>query len=332
MSDEQSKDVTADTVPSLVSTAASVSSSKKKKSKKEKKRKNEDSPSASAKKKHKKDKKKDKKDKKNKADDQSGVVTKEDALLATSSQELSVPSQSDVRTIHANRPESSPNTFSFISSTSASDNTEEKNSPFQVKNILGSVALLPSSMQNVPKTIKSLLHSLLLMYDANMGGVLLSLEDGIKLLPLKPRPSGGRGSNIGNNSNGLIGGRIVDDLPYVHYRFQFQGLLFCPNVGMKLKGQVIECTPTFITLTTNHILTTKISTEKLNQQGFFYNGVTLEWTRERVDTTMKQDTDGEDEVLGPSTSIYLDDTVEFIVERIHECGGYISLDGANPTV
>ena len=331
MSDEQSKEaVTADSVPSLVSAATSASS-KKKKSKKEKKRKHEDSPSASAKKKHKKDKKKDKKDKKNKADEQSGEVSK-DVTPESSSQELAAPSQPDIQMTHATRPEASPNTFSFISSTSASNNSEERNSPFQVKTILGSVALLPSSLSNVPKTIKSLLHSLLLMYDANMGGVLLSLEDGIKLLPLQPRPSGGRGNNIGNNSNGLVGGRIVDDLPYVHYKFQFKGLLFCPNVGMKLKGQVIECTPTFITLTTNHILTTKISTEKLNQQGFFYNGVTLEWTRERVDTAMKQDNEDEDEVLGPSTSIYLDDTVEFIVERIHECGGYISLDGANPTV
>jgi len=300
MSDEQGNAVTADTVPSLVS-APPPSSSKKKKSKKEKKRKHEDSPSCSSKKKHKKEKKKDKKDKNNKSEEQSGaaVVSSKD-VTASSSQELSTPSRSDM--------------------------------PFQVKTVLGSVALLPSSLSNVPKTIKSLLHSLLLMYDANMGGVLLSLEDGIKLLPLKPRSVGGRSSNNDNNSNGLVGGRIVDDLPYVHYRFQFQGLLFCPMVGMKLKGQVIECTPTFITLTTNHILTTKISTEKLNQQGFFYNGVTLEWTRERVDTAMKQDTDDEDDVLGPSTSIYLDDTVEFIVERIHECGGYISLDGANPTV
>mmetsp|Transcript_4649 Transcript_4649/g.7045 ORF Transcript_4649/g.7045 Transcript_4649/m.7045 type:complete len:332 (+) Transcript_4649:62-1057(+) len=331
MSDEQSKSMTADTVPSLVSAATTPSSSKKKKSKKEKKRKHEDSPSSSAKKKHKKEKKKDKKDKKNQTEAQSGEVSK-DVVTASSSQELSAPSQSDIQMAHANRPETSPNTFSFISSTSVSNNPEEKNSPFQVKTILGSVALLPSSLPNVPKTIKSLLHSLLLMYDANMGGVLLSLDDGIKLLPLRPRPNGSRSNNNGNNSNGLVGGRIVDDLPYVHYRFQFQGLLFCPNVGMKLKGQVIECTPTFITLTTNHILTTKISTEKLNQQGFFYNGVTLEWTRERVDTAMKQDTDDEDEVLGPSTSIYLDDTVEFVVERIHECGGYISLDGASPTV
>jgi hypothetical protein len=332
MSDEQGNAVTADTVPSLVS-APPPSSSKKKKSKKEKKRKHEDSPSCSSKKKHKKEKKKDKKDKNNKSEEQSGaaVVSSKD-VTASSSQELSTPSRSDMQMANANRPETSPNTFSFISSTSASNTPENKNSPFQVKTILGSVALLPSSLSNVPKTIKSLLHSLLLMYDANMGGVLLSLEDGIKLLPLKPRSVGGRSSNNDNNSNGLVGGRIVDDLPYVHYRFQFQGLLFCPMVGMKLKGQVIECTPTFITLTTNHILTTKISTEKLNQQGFFYNGVTLEWTRERVDTAMKQDTDDEDDVLGPSTSIYLDDTVEFIVERIHECGGYISLDGANPTV
>lgn len=335
MSNEQDdKAVTADTVPSAASLVPSTSS-KKKKSKKEKKRKHEDSPSSSAKKKLKKEKKKDKKEKKKKkSEEQSGAVSKDDVAVVSSSQQLSAPSQSEMQIMaNANRTETSPNTFSFISSTSASSNPESQNSPFQVKTILGSVALLPSSLPNVPKTIKSLLHSLLLMYDANMGGVLLSLEDGIKLLPLKPRTTGGRSNNGHNNSNGLVGGRIADDLPYIHYRFQFQGLLFCPGVGMKLKGQVIECTPTFITLTTNHILTTKISTEKLNQQGFFYNGVTLEWTRERVDTAMKQDNpDDEEDVLGPSTSIYLDDTVEFIVERIHECGGYISLDGANPTV
>ena len=310
MSDEQSKAMMVET-PTSTQTVPS-SSSKKKKSKKEKKRKHEGT--SSAKKKH----KRDKKDKKKKPEEQSGTKATNGAV-ESSSQELSAPSQSDMQMADSNRPETSSNTFSFISATSA--DPKQKNSPFQVKKILGSVALFPSSLPNVPQTIKSLLHSLLLMYDANMGGVLLSLEDGIKLLPLNPRTNGGR-SNF-SNRNGLIGGRIVDDLPYVHYRFQFQGLLFCPSVGMKLKGQVIECTPTFITLTTNHILTTKISTEKLNQQGFFYNGVTLEWTRERVD---------EDEVLGPSTSIYLDDTVEFVVERIHECGGYISLDGANPNV
>eukprot|EP00970_Alexandrium_tamarense_P015145 scaffold4733_cov170-Alexandrium_tamarense.AAC.59 len=55
--------------------------------------------------------------------------------------------------------------------------------------------------------------------------------------------------------------------------------------------------------------------------------MTLEWTRERDEagTANNGDEDedvGDDDVLGPSTSIYLDDTVEFIVERIHECGGF----------
>lgn len=38
------------------------------------------------------------------------------------------------------------------------------------------------------------------------------------------------------------------------------------------------------------------------------------------------------EELGPSTSIYLDDTVEFIVEKIRECGGHVMLDGTMPLV
>ena len=115
----------------------------------------------------------------------------------------------------------------------------------------------------------------------------------------------------------------------------------------QLKGQVIECTPSFIMLTTHHILSTKISTEKLHQQGFFYNPNTLEWIRERdtatnnkgmcqgqeEDESQKTEEQQEDnDVLGPSTSIYLDDIVEFVVEKIHECGGHISLDGTRPSV
>ena len=80
---------------------------------------------------------------------------------------------------------------------------------------------------------------------------------------------------------------------------------------------------------------TKISTESLREVGFFYDGVMLEWRRERDDTgnggNGGEDGEGE-EGVGPSTSIYLDDTVEFVVERIHECGGYISLDGTHPSV
>ena len=186
------------------------------------------------------------------------------------------------------------------------------------------------------------------MYNANMGGGLLSLEEGVKLLPVDHSTSSTGGNSKSGGSarggGGLIGGRIINDLPYIHYTFQFNGLLFCPEVNMKLKGQVIECTPTYITLTTHHILSTKISTEKLHEQGFYFNSLSLEWVRERdvnsgsagrknsIDIG-EGDEEGEDgDVLGPSTSIYLDDIVEFVVERIHECGGYISLDGTRPSV
>ncbi len=64
----------------------------------------------------------------------------------------------------------------------------------------------------------------------------------------------------------------------------------------------------------------------------------MEWTRERdTSSAMRQRRSDdveevEDDELGPSTSIYLDDTVEFIVERIHECGGNVMLDGTQPSV
>jgi len=340
-------------VPSIIHTSPTT---KKKKSKKEKKRKHADestpSPdingsknisSSSSKKKKKKDKKKQKKEQvKAESIEKSGSPSEHqeqegeiEKAAPSSSQQISQPS---TNTRSETETPTHGSIFSLVarSSSSADSSSALKKSPYQIKTILGTVALLPSSLPDVRKHIQSLLHSLLLMYDSNMGGVLLSLEEGVKLLPVVPNQGNNATARaVGSKRGGLVGGRVVDDLPYIHYRFQVKGLLFCPVVGMTLKGQVMECTPTFVTLTTHHILSTKISTEKLHERGFVYDSKTLAWGRERDvgggDVRGGEDGEG-DVVLGPSTSIYLDDCVEFVVERIHQCGGYISLDGTRPSV
>lgn len=61
----------------------------------------------------------------------------------------------------------------------------------------------------------------------------------------------------------------------------------------------------------------------------------MEWSRERETSRQYDDADAVMELsddLGPSTSIYLDDSVEFVVEKIHECDGNVMLDGAMPLV
>jgi hypothetical protein len=327
-------------------------SSEKKKKKKEKKRKHRDdavstspivngtsSGSGSGKNKAKREgrRKEAEENAKGSAIDENGLTSAHVLQSAKISRALSPPNESPTTrketttatTTSTGRPEI---TFSSLVATSSAPGTSKlKKSPYKIKTMQGSVALLPSSLPDVPTCIKSRLKSLLLMYNANIGGVLLSLEEGIELLPIdqKAADKGNDATTTSRYTGGLIGGRIVNDLPYIHYRFQAKGLLFCPVVGMKLKGQVVECTPTFVTLTTHHIISTKISTERLHQQGFFFNLMSMEWTRERDsgDTI-----NGEEDNLGPSTSIYLDDVVEFVVERIHECGGYISLDGTQPSV
>lgn len=361
--------------------------SSKKKSKKDKKRKHqrdEDSPSSlllngsknglngSEKKKSKKNKDRREEDRLDDTTVSSTVDPRQQQLIVTSKQTLSPPLESEItrpRTAAATstvRPmfaslASTSTTHASASSIASKRQLLLKKSPCKLKTIQGTVALLPSSLPDVSSIIKSRLNALLLMYDSNMGGVLLSLEGDVRLLPVdhsnpstnNSRVSSNNNNNNNSNSSMLIGGRIINDLPYIHYRFEVNGLVFCPTVGMKLKGQVVECTPTFITLTTHHILSTKISTEKLHEQGFFYNSVSMEWMRERsggetTATTARNSTSSvgggggggtttvEDEInLGrqsPSTSIYLDDIVEFVVDRIHECGGYISLDGTRPSV
>lgn len=128
----------------------------------------------------------------------------------------------------------------FLSKTANNNqsNDEFKNSPYQIKTIIGTAALLPTSLNSVSGKIKSLLHSLLLRYDGNLGGVLLSLEDDATILPME---SDGGGSVGGGSKALLVGGRIIDDLPYVHYRFQVHGLVFCPRVGMKVCFALVFC-------------------------------------------------------------------------------------------
>ncbi|EJK49697.1 hypothetical protein THAOC_31395 [Thalassiosira oceanica] len=302
-----------ETVPSLVSISA------KKKSKKSKKRKHDGDGEAGATPDdvtRERSKKKKKKSKKRSREEHTGDVDAHDEKLQSAS-------DSDARLVAAHTSQTGAPSSIFSILSAAAEPNASRNSPYQVKLIQGTVALLPSSLSDVPGRIKSLLHSLLLMYDAKMGGMLLSLEEGAKLLPFDH-------NKRTRFRGGAVGGRVVDDLPYVHFSFQVRGLLFCPEVNMKLKGQVVECTPTYITLTSHNILSTKISQDNLNQMGFFYNDESLEWTRERSVTRPGQNED--ESFLGPSTSIYLDDCVEFLVERVHECGGYVSLDGKSPDV
>ena len=342
-------------------------SSKKKKSKKEKKRKRSDDVASASPIilgsdngiNHLSDKKTDRKNKKIKAND--GVTLENNLAISEIDQRPNPISQDSSHELHSIQP---PTLATSTTSTTASLATSTpgqilifssivspvtttiaakfssvllNKSPYQIKIIQGSVALLPSSLPDVPKCIQSLLNSLLLMYDSKMGGVLLCLEDNVKVLPIDHRSAGTATAGCGGGNVGLIGGRIVDDLPYIHYHFQARGLLFCPKIGMKLKGQVVECTSTYITLTTHHILSTKIWTEKLHEQGFFYNEISMEWTREREATNMTNSisrvAENDDvDILRPSTSIYLDDIVEFVVDRILECGGYITLGGTRPSV
>lgn len=285
----------------LASTPISVSGSKK-----------NDSGSSSKKpsRKDKKDKKKRKKEhgvpsearhkKPINSQDEASPTPAADVRKTKSSQKDTTPARSTALTVAAESPPSSKKAL----------RSKLRRSPYQMKTLLGTVALLPSSTSNVLQHIQSLLHSLLLTYDSTMGGVLLSLQGDTK---------GGEGScvtllPVSDNGTSLIGGRVINDLPHVHYRFKVEGLLFCPTVGMELRGRVVECTPTYVTLTTHNILSTKISAEQLQGGGFAYDKETLEWTHEK------------------EVSIYLDYTVGFVVEKIYECGGYISLDGRHPSL
>lgn len=85
---------------------------------------------------------------------------------------------------------------------------------FYKKRIEVSLSLLPSAMGNIMAALEDSIRAMILKYMDNVG-VLLTFEN-VKI--------------IGNSGHGVI----LNELPHIHYKVAFDGLVFCPEVGCKV--------------------------------------------------------------------------------------------------
>jgi len=88
--------------------------------------------------------------------------------------------------------------------------------PFLQKRLKMIVSLYPVALSNVVSHIRESLRSLLLKYTDGVGGVLLGF-DNVKFTENKCR------------------GMILNELPQIHYSVELDALVFCPEVGSKVR-------------------------------------------------------------------------------------------------
>jgi DNA-directed RNA polymerase subunit E'/Rpb7 len=165
---------------------------------------------------------------------------------------------------------------------------------FFEKRLEMTVALYPIDLGNVVGAVENSLRSLLLRYSDQMGGALLAFSDTTIL-------NGGQG-------------RILNDLPHVHYSVTSKALVFQPSVGGMLVGSVKESFPSHLSLTVYHYFNASIPASALYESGFSFDKVSLEW------------------LTGDSRPVTEGSDIQFLVHSLHESGGVISLEGINPSV
>jgi len=176
-------------------------------------------------------------------------------------------------------------------------------SPFQEKTVQILVSLPPSSLTNIPNALNESIQKLLLKYSNSLGGVLVSFRD----------------VELDSKENG--GGRIINEMPHIHYNVRCSVMVFNPTIGTVLSGKVNESFPSHVGVLVYELFNAMISSESLKQNGFVFDDETNEWRR-------SSDMDDDDDLVGRVVNI--GDGMKFTVDKLHECNGLISLECTDP--
>ena len=96
--------------------------------------------------------------------------------------------------------------------------SEDINSPCRKKTVKLLSSLPPASLSDISNAVHQSMKILLLRYSDAFGGVLLAFD------------------NVTfETDNKKSGGMILDDMPHIHYLIEADVLLFCPDVGIKVR-------------------------------------------------------------------------------------------------
>ena len=88
----------------------------------------------------------------------------------------------------------------------------------------------------------------------------------------------------------------------------------------QLKGVVNECFPSHVGMLVRSFFNAMIPAAVLNNHGYEFNYLTQKWHKHRYDSSIDANVN--------VATIGINDEISFLVEKIHECAGVISIEGS----
>ena len=169
--------------------------------------------------------------------------------------------------------------------------------PYRLKTVRSLVSLAPSSLSDVRGNIRRLSCQDVTRYVQGLGGVLMAVRDVRVCGP----------------------GRVLNELPHVHYEVEADVVVFCPDVGTRLVGVVNESFPSHVGMLVDTLFNAMVPAEELRRLGYEYDLDSNQWSTERDAQT--------GELLPSPLPISIDDRIGFTVSKLNELNGIISLEG-----
>uniref|UniRef100_A0A7S3L6X0 RPA43 OB domain-containing protein n=1 Tax=Amphora coffeiformis TaxID=265554 RepID=A0A7S3L6X0_9STRA len=175
------------------------------------------------------------------------------------------------------------------------ESTETRSNLLSVKKLRLSASILPSGLSDVKTSIDRCIRDFLLKYSDAVDGTIMGYKN-VEIL------ADGRG-------------RIVEELPHIHYDIRCDALVFSPVPNARLRGRVTESFHSHVSMVVFNYFNASISASRLREAGFEYDADKESWYNIESEDTIEK-------------SSYL----VFAAEKIHEAVGMISIDGSNPAL
>mmetsp|Transcript_32076 Transcript_32076/g.75415 ORF Transcript_32076/g.75415 Transcript_32076/m.75415 type:complete len:271 (-) Transcript_32076:32-844(-) len=166
-----------------------------------------------------------------------------------------------------------------------------------------SISLLPWSLKDCKQSVENSLRKMMLKYSNGLGGILMAYDD------VRLEDKDNKTNTTTRTSEGK--GWILNELPHVHYDVSCNVLVFFPSIGCQLKGVVNECFPSHVGMLVFGYINAMVSAETIRQAGYTFDVELQTWTK------------GGDSIASGAR-------INFVVTKIHECDGTLSLEGDKP--
>ena len=144
-------------------------------------------------------------------------------------------------------------------------------------------SILPSGLGDVKASVDRCIREFLLKYNERIQGILLAYK------------------NVEISKDGR--GRIVEELPHIHYDVMCDAIVFAPILKGQLKGRVTESFHSHLSLVVFNYFNASISAAQLRASGFEYNSEKDLWY------------ETESEYVVEKASY-----IKFAIENVHEAG------------